>query len=308
MRAMRRAYAQAGFSRRRVGLFEAHGTGTVAGDRAELETHDRVLGGNGAAPASRRHRLGQDDDRPHQVDRRRRRADQGRAGAAPPRAAAAPRRQRAEPGAEGGRQPALSRPVPLPWIRSPMHPRRAAVSAFGFGGTNFHVVLEEYGGEFRAWATPAVERWLARRALLWSAADKPSLIDELTAFADTLDGEAPPLSAVSKACWRACRARRRLALVARRIGDLREKIRGALRHLTATNGGNPLPAETVFTAAPLAGTASSPCCSRAGVAVPRHAARAGGYLPLGRRDDRGSRSRARETPTIRYRAATGSAG
>ncbi|MCI0699579.1 MAG: acyltransferase domain-containing protein, partial [Planctomycetia bacterium] len=31
-----------------------------------------------------------------------------------------------------------------PWLPRPEHPRRAALSAFGFGGSNFHAVLEEY--------------------------------------------------------------------------------------------------------------------------------------------------------------------
>src|SRR4029079_16438727 len=30
------------------------------------------------------------------------------------------------------------------WERPSAHPRRAGVSAYGFGGTNFHVVREEY--------------------------------------------------------------------------------------------------------------------------------------------------------------------
>ena len=37
--------------------------------------------------------------------------------------------------------------VARPWMPRPAHPRRAAVSAFGFGGSNFHCVLEEHGTE-----------------------------------------------------------------------------------------------------------------------------------------------------------------
>ena len=31
-----------------------------------------------------------------------------------------------------------------PWLPRPDHPRRAGLSAFGFGGSNFHAVLEEH--------------------------------------------------------------------------------------------------------------------------------------------------------------------
>ena len=34
-----------------------------------------------------------------------------------------------------------------PWLPVADHPRRAAVSAFGFGGSNFHAVLEEHRSE-----------------------------------------------------------------------------------------------------------------------------------------------------------------
>ncbi|HEV3439043.1 MAG TPA: SDR family NAD(P)-dependent oxidoreductase [Gemmata sp.] len=36
-----------------------------------------------------------------------------------------------------------------PWLPRADHPRRAALSAFGFGGSNFHAVLEEYQSEKR---------------------------------------------------------------------------------------------------------------------------------------------------------------
>ncbi|MEZ4580032.1 MAG: ketoacyl-synthetase C-terminal extension domain-containing protein, partial [Desulfobacterales bacterium] len=37
-----------------------------------------------------------------------------------------------------------------PWVRDDAHPRRASVSSFGFGGTNFHVTVEEYKGPGKA--------------------------------------------------------------------------------------------------------------------------------------------------------------
>src|SRR3546814_6266516 len=33
-----------------------------------------------------------------------------------------------------------------PWIHGKSHPRRAGVNAFGFGGINSHVILEEHRG------------------------------------------------------------------------------------------------------------------------------------------------------------------
>ena len=43
----------------------------------------------------------------------------------------------------GGDSPFYLSALERPWLPRPEHPRRAAVSAFGFGGSNFHCVLEE---------------------------------------------------------------------------------------------------------------------------------------------------------------------
>ncbi|HEX2475884.1 MAG TPA: beta-ketoacyl synthase N-terminal-like domain-containing protein, partial [Lacipirellulaceae bacterium] len=48
IRALRRAYAKAGFSPARVGLIEAHGTGTVAGDQTEAQSLGQVFREAGA--------------------------------------------------------------------------------------------------------------------------------------------------------------------------------------------------------------------------------------------------------------------
>src|SRR5690606_20368676 len=54
-------------------------------------------------------------------------------------------------------------------------PRRAAVSAFGFGGTNFHAVLEEYAGEYRPWLEQGVSDAWSADLLLWRAGSREQL-------------------------------------------------------------------------------------------------------------------------------------
>ena len=106
--------------------------------------HRGVRRGRRAAPGSRRARLGEVPDRPHQVRRRPGRAHQGGQGRAPRRAAADRQPGRAQPVLRRRDQPV---PVPRPRPgRGPATTRRAGVSAFGFGGTNFHAVLSSYDG------------------------------------------------------------------------------------------------------------------------------------------------------------------
>ncbi|MFK7939322.1 MAG: SDR family oxidoreductase [Roseovarius sp.] len=143
-RALRRAYAQAGFEPSSVQLFEAHGTGTVAGDKAELDTVSGILEGadvpaKSVAIGSVKTLIGHT------------KASAGIAGlikvalglhnrTLPPHALVK------APNAvfQAEDTPLFLSQSPRPWIVPDTLPRRAGVSAFGFGGTNFHVALQEY--------------------------------------------------------------------------------------------------------------------------------------------------------------------
>ncbi len=70
-----------------------------------------------------------------------------------------------------------------PWIRGSDHPRRAGLSSFGFGGSNFHVVLEEYTGPGKR---PARSRTLPAEVLVFSADSGEALQQKLQAVLDEL--------------------------------------------------------------------------------------------------------------------------
>ncbi|MFI9237554.1 SDR family NAD(P)-dependent oxidoreductase [Streptomyces sp. NPDC053079] len=167
MAALERAYDAAGFGPGQVGLLEAHGTGTPVGDLTELTAlrgvYERAAAGrHSVAIGSVKSQIGH---------------TKGAAGAAgliklalslhhkvlPPTINVS--RPRAALGFDDG--PFYVNSECRPWIAEPRRPlRRAAVSSFGFGGTNFHCVLEEHaptaGGEPAAGhATAQVYLWHA---------------------------------------------------------------------------------------------------------------------------------------------------
>ena len=61
-----------------------------------------------------------------------------------------------------------------PWVKPVDHPRRAAVSSFGFGGSNFHCVLEEHSG-----SRPGPDWDGIVQILAFSAPDSQSLLQQL---------------------------------------------------------------------------------------------------------------------------------
>ncbi len=166
-RCLRRAYNAAGFPANTVELIEAHGTGTKAGDAAEYEGLRSVFEETGredrqwCALGSVKSQIGH---------------TKSAAGAAglfkavmalahkvlPPSI----KIDKPNPMIDIAGSPFFLNDTAIPWVRSSDHPRRAGVSSFGFGGSNFHIAIEEYTGSNKAWRS----RTAGSEAILLSGA------------------------------------------------------------------------------------------------------------------------------------------
>jgi acyl transferase domain-containing protein/NADP-dependent 3-hydroxy acid dehydrogenase YdfG len=222
--ALRRAYERAGYAPQTVELVEAHGTATKAGDRAEFDAL-RTVFDESAAPGRRpwcalgsvKSQIGH---------------TKAAAGAAslfkaimalhhkvlPPTIKVdAP-----NPDLRIDDSPFYLNTSARPWIHGGPEPRRAAVSSFGFGGTNFHVTLEEY--------TPAQphRRIQGRPAelVLFSSSDPETLI----ARCRTLAAQAIDLRSLARETQLAfdSSAPARLAVVAADAEALARKVEQAI--------------------------------------------------------------------------------
>ncbi|MGK0169420.1 MAG: acyl transferase domain-containing protein, partial [Gammaproteobacteria bacterium] len=145
-RALRAAFADAGVTPDTIELFEAHGTGTRVGDATEVDSLTSVFGeaervGTWCALGSVKSMIGHT------------KAAAGVAGLI--KAALAlehkvlpPTLKVNQPLANlaAGQVPVYINANARPWVGHGHHPRRASLSAFGFGGSNFHCVLEEFEG------------------------------------------------------------------------------------------------------------------------------------------------------------------
>ena len=124
---------------------EAHGTSTRVGDAAELQSLTEVFGTAGADRTEHRTRVGQVEHRPPQGGGGGGRHVQDGAQPARQGAPAEPQLQGPEPERRLGHRPLRRQHLArVTWPEPPAGVRRAGVSAFGFGGTNFHVVMEEH--------------------------------------------------------------------------------------------------------------------------------------------------------------------
>ncbi len=228
--ALERAYAKAGFSPTTVGHFEAHGTGTVVGDQTEASTLTEFLEGAGARPQN--HAIGSVKSMIGHT-----KATAGVAGMAKMAYAlyhkvlpATLRVTRPNPKVVVDGGPLYINAETRPWLRHPgTPPRRAGVSAFGFGGTNFHAVLEEYTGDFLDNHETVTQRWPSE-LLLWPPQSRQALLAHVQMIEAALnEGAQPALSDLAYSLWQSTNPNRedaglRLAIVASSIEDLRQKL------------------------------------------------------------------------------------
>lgn len=139
--AMRRAYDASGIDPETVGLLEAHGTGTPVGDEVEIEALRRLFPAGDGSPrlpiGSVKSMIG------HPIPAS---AAAGliKTSLALYHAVLPPTLHADEPHPKLEGSGLFLNHETRPWIHGGPHPRRAGVSAFGFGGINAHAVLEEY--------------------------------------------------------------------------------------------------------------------------------------------------------------------
>ncbi|PTO85485.1 beta-ketoacyl synthase [Vibrio splendidus] len=196
-KALKRAYDDAGFAPHTLGLLEAHGTGTAAGDVAEFGGLNSVFSENNEekqhiALGSVKSQIGHT------------KSTAGTAGlikaalalhhkVLPPTInVSAP-----NPKLDIENSPFYLNTQTRPWMkRVDGTPRRAGISSFGFGGTNFHVVLEEYtpeharGDKYRQRQVP--------QTLLFSAESRQALINELKQISAQVTDAAFKLEALAE--------------------------------------------------------------------------------------------------------------
>jgi acyl transferase domain-containing protein/NAD(P)H-dependent flavin oxidoreductase YrpB (nitropropane dioxygenase family)/NAD(P)-dependent dehydrogenase (short-subunit alcohol dehydrogenase family)/acyl carrier protein len=235
--ALRRAYAKAGVSPTRLELIEAHGTGTVAGDKTEAEALSTLMVESGATPnscalGSVKSMIGHS------------KCAAGLAGlikttlalhkkTLPPTLVETPNKLVAF-----DHSPLYLNTEARPWIHGGDEPRLAGVSAFGFGGTNYHVVLEEYTDDFLHEDSPALDEW-PTELCVWQRSTRKELADALRSCRQTLlQGARPELRNLAASLWKDNRRRAAaapsaelatLAVVATTRDDLCDKLDIALK-------------------------------------------------------------------------------
>lgn len=250
--ALKRAYENSGVSPKTIGLLEGHGTGTPSGDAAEIQAIHKVFGESTTnspwcAIGSVKSMIGHTQ------------AASGVAGLIktalalyhkilpPTLNVETPTRQ-----IDWQKSPCYINSKTRTWIHSKTpanvgekeqakwarysSPRRAAVSAFGFGGVNAHTILEEHDIDFESESESLLTEW-ETELCLFAGQTEEDLIKALKEVRDYLAGEnTQPLRNVAYTLATKARKIRgdkhSAAIVAFSAADLRTKIDGVLQALS----------------------------------------------------------------------------
>jgi acyl transferase domain-containing protein/phosphopantetheinyl transferase len=230
--ALERAYKTSGIDPRTVELIEAHGTGTTVGDLTEIKALRSIFGPRvgklpwcavGSVKSMISHLL----------------PAAGIAGiiksalalyykVLPPTLHS----EEPDPKLELESTPFYINTETRPWIHGARTPRRAGVNAFGFGGINAHVLMEEYPVTDRSEAT-TYHQWDTEVCILQGDA-RPDLIRECERLKGYVSGtpriEMKDLAYTLNSGLN--NEQCRLAIVASSLPELEQKLDSAIQRLT----------------------------------------------------------------------------
>ena len=220
----RRAYKRANIDPKTIQLVEAHGTGTKAGDAAEFQGLCQVFGEAGV----QRQSVGLGTVKA-QIGHTKATAGAAglfktvmavHSGIYPPSI----KIDAPNPKLNVSESPFYLNTEARPWFSNGSHPRRAGVSSFGFGGSNFHIAVEEYQGKNKAKKL----RTLDHELFLFSTETEKELVNALQNLASLVDKKG-----FLRAAWESQQSFRpnqecRLSIVAASAEDLLRKVNSSL--------------------------------------------------------------------------------
>lgn len=232
--ALRRAYDSCGIDPMTVDLIEAHGTGTTVGDKTEIEALTEIFGARGAGPqiaiSAVKSMIG------HCLPAT------GTASmiktvlalhhkTLPPMLCDEP-----DPALHLERTPFYINNATRPWIHGGATPRRAGVNAFGFGGINAHVVLEEYVPAATRTQVGALNAPETGEIVLLAADTRERLVELAQAAVAQLRAPQPLTAAeLARAASEHTAGSHRLAIPCDGSADLLKKLDAALEKLAVPN-------------------------------------------------------------------------
>ncbi|HNV71277.1 MAG TPA: acyltransferase domain-containing protein, partial [Candidatus Ozemobacteraceae bacterium] len=240
MKALRRAYEQAGVTPQQIGLLEAHGTGTKVGDQIEISALREVY----PSPENQRPYCGIGSVKSMIGHTK---AAAGVAGlirvslalyhkVMPPTL----KISKPAPGVMDNDSPFFLLGERHPWFINGYQPRRAAVSSFGFRGSNYHAVLEE--GNSRK----LTRDWDSTHEMFAFSGDTPATVREMLGAISGLKNadEIRTQAALSRRRFQATQACRLALLVELGKTDLAKLVQSVtaklgeagVKHFSLTEG------------------------------------------------------------------------